>query len=276
MVMHDAALQHDKPGLINGKLILLALGLTLVACAAFWVVTNALVRESLAIQEEPLHYAQRASWPTPPVKHTTMELPISNYAPSGPQEKWKKINLELSPLERDLIDESATLAGSDGFTDDATRARLVEITDRYPRLWYPRWLLGHWHALHGTTDEADRLFNEVFKLAPATLMIPYENPAGRAMVDLPVGTITLACDQADGKTIDQTMHLVYPQLVTDDAGRVYLPVFHTILRFVDFTEPAGYHAHLGSDYQWFEYPGKVAQLRPTVVWKPDTEANDVP
>ena len=71
---------------------------------------------------------------------------------------------------------------------------------------------------------------------------------------------------ANGEEIDQTLRLVYPRLTTDATGRVYLPVFHTILRFADLPTPDGLHCRYG-DYQWFEFPGKVAQLRPAVVWR---------
>jgi len=265
--MTTVAGQHEKPGLINGKYILLALLVTVVGCAAFWLVTNAWVRRSLVVTDEPLDYAARAAWPTPPVKHTTMEIPVSNYMPTGPQAKWKTVNLGLSPLERELVDETAALADGAAFTGDATRERLSQITDQYPRLWYPRWLLGQWHALRGDAAEADRHFDEAFRLAPAALLIPYVDPAGDPMAGLPVGTIALACDQADGETIDQSLRLVYPSLTTDDTGRVYLPAYHTILRFADWPQPAGYQAQLGAEYQWFEFPGKLAQLRPSVVWK---------
>ncbi|MCC6680208.1 MAG: hypothetical protein IT445_04815 [Phycisphaeraceae bacterium] len=259
---------QEKPGLIRGKYVLAGLLLTLAIVAWAWREVDHRVRQSLAIDTAPLLWDERATWPTPPVSHTTLEKPVSNYAPAPTQEKWRTVTLHISALEEQTIKRCAELAAGDHFTEQATGDELAAIVEQYPypKMFYPRWLLAQWQSLHGEEAVAADNFRGAFADAPAVLIVPYVDPAGVAAADLSVGTIVIACDQADGKTIDQTLKLVYPGLNTDATGRVYLPLYHTMLRAADLPQPPGYQCHYSS-YQWFEFPGRVAGLRPAVVTK---------
>ncbi len=264
--MSESDTTRDKPGLIRGKVVLAGLLLTLVIVALLWREVDHRVRQSLAIDTAPLRWDQRAGWPTPPVSHTTLEKPVSNYAPAPTQEKWRTVTLDISPLEEQTIKRCAELAASDSFTEQATGDELQSIVAQYPypKMFYPRWLLAQWQSLHGEETVAAANFQQAFTDAPAVLIVPYVDTTGTAIADLEIGTIVIACDRADGKSVDQTLKLVYPKLTTDAAGRVYLPVYHTMLRAADLPQPPGYQCRYGS-YQWFEFPGRVAGLRPAVV-----------
>lgn len=276
----------ERTRTISGKLVLLALLIT--ACLVPFVTWATLrkVERDMAISQPPLSWAQRAAWPTPPIKVTTLERSRLNYGGYHPAvSKWKSLDFAVSPGVETMVKRAAALAAvtmpdapaaadADAFTSDAVRAELEQLAAEHPDEFYPPYLLGSWHRLRGDQEQADAWYEKAFALAPAVIKLRYVDAADHPMRDLPVGTIEVTCDrviddpatEVEENVLDQTLKLVYPDLVTDKTGSVYLPCFHTVYRMTAWPPPPGYKAQHRVE-GWFEFPGRIGSPKPTIVWK---------
>ena len=57
---------------------------------------------------------------------------------------------------------------------------------------------------------------------------------------------------------------MYPHLTTDDAGRVYLPVYDTVCRPVMLPTPPGYQVTYTPNEGWFKLPSQTGTITATV------------
>ena len=314
--MSRAPSKRDTSLIINGKWILLALLLTAIAVPLItWGVLRA-VEADMAIGSPPLSWAARASWPSPPIKRTTLERPRSNYGGyTQPVSKWRELDFqyaspkiaearksaaaaasaaatdeqreaierraehevrEISERIDRAIQRCATLAraaGTGAFTSERTLAELQAVAAEHPWLFYPPYLIGTWHRLHGDHAAADRWYEQAYHLAPAVLKVRYRTPGGQPVEGLELGTFEITCDRViddpeteifDGE-LDQTLKLVYPALATGQRGAVYLPVFHTVYRATKVPEPKGIEIAYRQLEGWFQFPGRIGSPKPATV-----------
>ena len=240
---------HDKPGLVSGKRVLLV---TLLVCVVgllplVWVTLRWV--ESRKTPPSPLSWAQRDTWPNPPMHWTVLQKR------PGPQPPFssvrRNLDFQLPPDDQKTLQ---TLADLSHHLEQAT-STLEQIAADHPDLFYARYLLAR-------QQDDDALYQEAFALAPAVVKIRFADALDQPMAHLPLGTIQIVCAQLDDRVLDESLVLVYPDLVTDDKGLVYLPIYATPCRTSVLPQPPGYEAIY--DWQgWFEFPHQTATL-PTV------------
>lgn len=256
-------------GLVSGKKVLLV---SLAALSLVPLITWATLRKveaDLAIDQPPLSWAGRADWPSPPVKRVTLERPRSNYGALS-ESKWRDLDFAVSPqIESATAALHALAVAPEAFASQRTREQLEHAAAEQPDFFYPVYLLGTWHRVHGDAATANRYYQQAFALAPAVVELRYRDPGDAPAANVELGLAELTCDRViDGK-IDQTLKLAYPRLVTDQRGTVYLPAFHAVYRATILPRPRGY----GTQYHvegWFQFPGRIGSPKPAVIWKRPT------
>lgn len=324
-VEHTLSMPEEAtPSTVSGRTILLV---GLVAAVVFFALTYLAmlaIREDFAVGQAPLSWAQRADWPSPPVRRVTLERGTTNYGFNRPTTKWKDVHFELTsarirdiraqgaaslaaaeasnatPALREQIERQTTervaqeaqrieeairqcaalarladphLRSSEHagpamdvpFTDPSVRERIEAIAAEQPDLFYAHYLLGTWYRVNGDAARADELYEKAFALAPAAIKLCFVDPGDQGVGDLKVGAMEITFDRVIDGELDQTLKLVYPHLVTDAAGYVYLPTFHSVYRFTALPEIEGHNVRYSLE-GWYQFPGKVGAPRPAMVW----------
>lgn len=151
------------------------------------------------------------------------------------------------------------------FNHPSVRERLERLAAEHPDVFYPHYLLATWHRVTGDAAKADELNEKAFALAPAAIKLRFVDPGDLAMEGLPVGAIEVSLDRVRDDRLDQTLKLVYPRLVTDGRGFVYLPTFRAAHRFSGLPEIEGYNVRYDLE-GWYEFPGRVGVPKAAIVW----------
>lgn len=257
----------ERGRLINGKIILLAtaIGMMLVPVAVWgtlrWV-------ESRTEALPPLSWEQRDQWPGLPIKAASLRRSQSSTAYSGKQ--FRDPGFHPSPELATTLTQLSVLAGGDQFTSPATRKQIEAIVTAFEQehpdepMFYGQWLLGHWYTLASQQDEADRYFEQAFAAAPVTLIQPYANNIGRAQPNLAVGTMGIALDQVIDDTLVPGIVLVYPDLVTDKHGRVFMPIYESVYRIEQQAHRAGISIRY-AEGEYFKTHARIGTLKPAIV-----------
>ena len=233
-----------EPRTVSGRMVLLW---TLVGCVGgtFVAVWLALRWVETTMPPEPaLVWTRRADWPSPPVKWIVLER--EGHAPPFEGRPERHLRLRVTEQERAQIDALAEVART---------SQPVETNDD----------ASHFYAayLNGRYDEA-------FTLAPKTIKWRFVDPAGEPIPGLAVGAIEIVCAQFRDGVLDDGLRLVFPDLVTDDAGCVYLPVYDTAYRVAVLPSSERFAFDLDGD-RWFEFPGRVGAPPPVVVRERNAE-----
>lgn len=265
----------NKSGLVAGKLVLLVMFASAALVPALVWLTLRWVQADLAIDHPPMSWAHRASWPSPPIKRTTLEQPRRSYGYHEPKGRWRDSGFQISDGAESDIGRCLAVAGladpeRDWIHSPNVRRGLEEVAADRPDLFYPPYLLGTWHRRARHEQEADPYYERAFALAPAVLKQRFVGTCGQPLARFKVGTIEIACDRVIDGELDQTLRLVYPDLVTDEQGWVYLPVYHTVLRLSVLPQLPGLAVQYGID-GWFEFSGRIGALKPAVITKLPTD-----
>lgn len=265
--VNESEKRREIGGLVSGKRVLLV---SLVALSLVPVATWATLRKveaDLAINHPPLSWAQRADWPSPPIKRVSLERPRSMYGGRTSDSKWRNLEFNVSPAIAAATHAAHELAfAPEAFASAAAREQLEALAAEHPDYFYPPYLLGTWHRIQGDSEAADRYYEQAFALAPAVIKLRYVDPGDRPIADFEIGPAEITCDRVIDGELDQTLKLAFPHLVTDDRGTVYLPVFDAVYRASLLPRPQGY----GTQYRfegWFEFPGRIGTPKPAIVWK---------
>lgn len=252
---------------VSGKWVLLVLILGPIVVVPIATMTTLRWVESGIVETPRLNWGNRERWPSPPVRWTVpTRQGLGLSADAGP---WRELDFALSPAEQTVVQQCmdlARLAANDAgaFTEPAVGSLLRQLDQRAPSDFYAIYLLGTWHRLRGETDLADAAYRMAFARAHGTVKQRYVTPEGQPVPDLAVGTFELAHARSDGHELDESLVLIYPALVTDADGYVYLPVHRTLYRVHQVPQPAGYEVEYRLE-QWFDFPDRVGTLRAAVV-----------
>lgn len=250
---------------VKGKWILLMLGLfaLLVIVGSWSAIEWAKARRAA---EPPLDWSQRQNWPSPPVGQTSLEQTGLAKIFEGGQ--YRNLSFYVSEREEELVHQLADLAtqGVTTLKSEQAGQTLKQLAADHPGQFYAQWMLGTWYRLHNQSQEAAQAYQQAFSEVPGVMKLQYVDAQGNPMPNLEVGTLVLECNRVENHTLDPSLHLVFPALVTDEAGFVYLPVYHTIYRLLQMPQPAGYQAKY-PDLGWFDFPGRFGTL-PQVVVQP--------
>jgi hypothetical protein len=218
----------------------------------------------------PLAWASQRGWKARSVFAITLE--------AGPlrkrilKQQWRDLPFSLSSEEK--LDAkkciylaktiNATHNGVPIFNKDSTREAIEEILRNRPDYFYAEFLLGVWHRNHGGFEKSRDFFERAFEHAPVVIVQPYQSEHGGPLIGATVQVFGLECNHVKDGYLDPDLQLVYPSLVTDDDGCIYLPVYNTVYRRDRMSHPEGYsvdYPRLG----WFASPGKVGVLPAAVV-----------
>ncbi len=278
--------ERDSSIMISGKVALVGfvLGIPVLFLVTWLTLRN--VEAKLATGDAPLVWAERANWATPPIKRTTLEDKPGEFG-RPPKGKWVRLDFHLSPEVEAVVKEAAALAASEDFASDATGAALRELAARRPAVipreggpaeqphgFYLDYLLGAWHQARGEAGEAEAAYTRAFAGAPAVIKVRFEYGPDEPAAGLRLEPAELAHDRVvDGdpstpdfeEHLDQSLKLVYPHLVTDETGTIYLPAFHTVYRWARVPESATHDLRYWQTEGWFQFPGRIGAPRPAAV-----------
>lgn len=301
MTAHDARiapndLPADTSRIVSGRWILLSL-LVIAMLIPFltWIVLRN-VEAKMALDDAPLVWSERATWTSPPIKRTTLEKVQSSPMEGGRPvtTKWVRLDFAISPEVEAVLRDAAAIASRDDFASDATGPALEALATRTVTLlqrnegereeqrhrFYLNYLLGAWHAARGEEPAADEAFARAFADAPAVVKVRYLDMSEHPQASLRLSPAELTLDRvldADPATaafeerLDQTLKLVYPHLVTDQTGSIYLPAFHSVYRWSRTPQPLdGREALYRQVEGWWQFPGRIGSPKPVIVREPQT------
>ena len=238
-------------------------------------VTVSLLTEPIRTAEPPpLDWADRGAW----IAFDVTQKTLVRGTMSAARTQLKYRDPEFHPTEAERAAFKRARAIADRFTGSAADGGLVPDLEAAaadaPADFYTRWLLGQAHAAAGDAEAAERAWTRAFLQAPAALVRRYTLPTTERAIGVPVETHRIGADEvveledaqgASYNTVRSEMVYVFPNLVTDVAGQIYLPVPKTILR-LDQMDPKLDLARERNDdaTAWFTFPGNVGRLPTTV------------
>jgi hypothetical protein len=153
------------------------------------------------------------------------------------------------------------------FTDEDTRIKLEDVLKRRPGFFYAEYLLGLWHTASGDPVTGARHYADALEHAPAVLVQRYELAAGQPLVGATIATFQVECNRVRHGKHDPSLKLTFFDLETDKDGCIRLPVYDTVYRLFNTSDPAGYRATY-SELGWFEARGRVGLL-PVATVRPE-------
>ncbi len=255
---------------IDGRIIIFA---SLAGCVLlFFIVWASLrsVERHIRDSRPDLRWADRADWHAPAVIRATLVTPNAAHAQyTYNKPRYRDPGFEISDEEENSVLACADLARFKDFTNDTTRHGVLQhaVADEN---FYAQYLLATWHRLNNQPTEADACYQRATDLAPNILVIQYTDPAGQPAANLKLDRVEIGCDRVtdEGTKLDQRLVLVYPHLVTDAAGRVYLPVYDTTYRPVHLPEPDSYNIAYTPGEGWFNTASRLGLINAQVNTKP--------
>ncbi len=281
MTSHETpANSHPAHPVVSGKMILLG---TAIGCVVLFFLTWVSLRsveKRVHFDRTHLFWADRADWTASSVIETTLVKPnAANAQYTYNKPRYRDPKFVIPEEEESAILTCADLARSDDFASDETREILTRrgvlqhagtssenqpSTD--PQYFYPHYLLALWHQQSNDPSAAKDYFQQAIDLAPKLLIIEYKNPKGQTLLNLNVGTVEIGCDRViEEKTkLDQRLVLIYPNQITDAAGRIYLPVYDTTYRPVHLPQVDGYTITYDHNEGWFNIPSRLGLIHATV------------
>lgn len=242
---------HDVPKLVSGRKVLLfsAVFLLVATFLATWGTLRWV--ESDLSHVPTLQWANRQDW------HTLRVQWVELVPPPGPrppfESKYRNILIDAAPEQLDAV---ATLAG---VSDVAEASDLRAMLEAHPDVFYGWYLLGLAEQQAGDGDTAEQAFARATKLAPAALVIPFQNDAGGPAADLILPLIVIHCGQKRDGELDDSVRLIYRNVTTDAQGQVYLPVYSVPCLVAEVQAPAG--TTVVTPWPgWFTFPGQAGQV----------------
>lgn len=200
-----------------------------------------------------------------PVTKTTLE---GNFG------GWRNLAFQIDADEESAIKECRDLAQTyfyrsnniRQFTLPETRDRLEEILKQHPQLFYAQYLLSTWHRLNGDLDASQRLLQDSLNNAPVVLTQCYKQGNGDPVAGAQINQIEIECNRVQDGSLNPSLNLNFIALVTDENGKVYLPVYDTVYRTSSQSYPHGYSAEFQS-LGWFNSKTRYGILPDVLVWK---------
>lgn len=203
------------------------------------------------IPRSPLDWTKRNEWRAEPVYKTDLKRSFLGgwrnlpFDISATEEAHVKRCVELLRLNHALVNAIPR------FADPAVRSELESILQQHPDFFYAEYALALWHRVHGSAEDADQYLALAYRHAPIVLVQTYQHEDGTPLANTAVGSIEIECNRVRNGSLDPSLHLFFPKQVTDDRGRIYLPVYDTVYRISSISHPDGYILYL-PPMGWFE------------------------
>lgn len=253
---------REKPGLLSGKFVLLASALILIVIVptATWLTLRAVEQD---VKRQPLNWDERTSWQLLPVRFSTLDKSGFLQPPGDAPLRDTDFRLEPEPQSKVM---AAVALLQDGAGEPGAIRQMAERLADTPGGFYVNYAAA---SLATDSAERERLLKTSFALSPAALVLRFVDQQGQAKANWPVGTLTLMHAQIEDSKLDNSLRLLYPDQVTDELGRVYLPMFATPVKLIDKPEHEGLDIKWPIEDYWMTWPGVVGSPRPIVV-QPDS------
>jgi len=268
-MLYDVVMASDahseKSGLMKGRWIVLATLSLFIVIPVIVLVINPMVAEDLRGKQVTLNYAERSQWMAMPVQYKTYERGMMSAARNN--EKYKDYGFNISAeAELTLLQLSRLALGQGNIKDlgSSEAKALIEKAQETligPDLFYADYLMGVWHELNNNPELAKAAWQASFSQAQAVILQRVVDTNEQPIAGYRLPPIVVAYDRIENDVVNTSLRLAYPNLVTDDRGYVYLPVYKTIYRVEpvsDLSQPSP----LRDD--WFTFPDQFGELRPIV------------
>jgi hypothetical protein len=259
----DQGASVGKRGFVGSKrfraLMLLVVGCTAVLCILVF-------RGQKSV---PLAWARRRGWGAAHIVKTTLATKgLSKMLGAN----WRNLPFEISAEEEADANQCVKLARNihshvnrrSVFDSDQTRLALEGVLSRRQGYFYAEFLLGIWHRNNGDEQKSREYLERSFQHAPRIIVQPYQFADGRPAAGARLRCFALECNRVKNASLDPSLNLYYPDLVTDEAGCIYLPVYETVYRTDHMASPAG-HATKYPRLGWFQSRTKVGILPAAIV-----------
>ncbi|CAN0398041.1 unnamed protein product, partial [Hapterophycus canaliculatus] len=112
------------------------------------------------------------------------------------------------------------------------------------------------------------------KSAPVVLTQRCRFGNGEPLQNARVQQFTIECNRVQDHSLDPSLQLIYPALVTDADGKIRVPVYDTVLRVNGFSWPEGYDVESGETLGWFQANNRLGVLPEMLAWEPYSRPND--
>ena len=230
-----------RPRTVSGKKVLLVSVLMCLHGTLAAVVLSLWWVQSRPRPAAELVWAERAAWPSSRVQWVSLDT--DGHTPPFERRYRTPIRPNLPPPERKFIAMLAQAARE-------SRGREAAAGKRH---FYSHYLGGQ--------------YEKAIALAPKVLTFRFMDQGGRSVVGLAIGTVEIAFAQWQAGQLDDSLRLVFPDLVTDARGQIYLPVYDSECRATDLPQPPEIQIKYPPDY-WFTFPGRIGALPSAVVVGP--------
>ena len=100
---------------------------------------------------------------------------------------------------------------------------------------------------------------QAYRHAPRVIVQRYENAEGDPIVGAEVPSFELECNRVENSSLNPSPKLVYFNLVTDEEGAIYLPVYDTVLRATSKSYPKDIPVNYPT-LGWFECRGRAGLM----------------
>ena len=195
---------------------------------------------------------------------------------------YKNLKFQISEEEESRVKELRTISQAffstrndvRQFDEPDTRERLEIILKEQPEFFYTQHLLGMWHLRNGDAQEGQRLIDLALKSAPVVLSRRYQFGNNEPLKNTEIQRTEIECNRVQNNSLDPSLHLMYPALVTDDDGRIRIPVYDTVFRSSSHSWPDGYHIEETENLGWFKSKTHIGILPDMLVWRPYSRPKD--
>ena len=157
---------------------------------------------------------------------------------------WKNLSFEISAEEEQSVKRCTTLfvRWYDMEADVAENARkeLESVLAERPEFFYAEFLLGMWHRDYGDKQVGTELIKKAYEHAPVILVQKYQDEDGQPIAGLEIQNYHIECNKVKKGSLSQ-FDLKFRDLITDDDGCVYVPVYDTVYRTNGKTLPSDYN-----------------------------------
>lgn len=223
-------------------------------------------------------WAKKRGWKARPIEKTTLEQRGWRKTVGGGV--WRNLPFDIDAAEEADVKTCAQLARKANakvndeilFVREDVRDELETILEKRPDFFYAEYLLAIWHRLNGNERESDDYAERAFKHAPVVLIQPYQYETGVPLAGADIQVFAIECNRVKKGSLDPSLKLVFPALVTDAKGCLYLPTYDTVFRTDSMAHPPDHNV----DYPrlgWFSTSVKVGVL-PTATVTPRDGATD--
>lgn len=281
----DAAI--ERPGGIRGKYAVFATLSLFIIVPAVSVGIGLMLR-STSVKPIELNYDQQAEWFTQPVK--SRPLKYSKFVAAETGKQYKKTDLVIEPEVEAVLRRCVALAQADDFaSNQETLEKLWTYAKDPANGFYPLYLVATWHKLNGNQAAQDQWMSKAYERAGGAICQRFVDEKKNPVAGYAIPPVAIGYDRVTDGKLNATLFLVYPGLVTDERGMIYLPTYRSVYRLTDPALPIGSDPGLhptkltllpqpfiGTEPNWFSAPdGAVGQLPEAIISLSDQAIQEV-